>query len=172
MGTHQKLITEDLYKQAIAQLASTNKENRTTIRLRAIVAAKEHGIGMVSKIFNITTNTLRNWVKSFAQGDDKNLEYKKGRGRKSDLTESCYEAINKWIQEDCNITIKSIVIKLKENLGINVSKSAVHRSLHKLKFAYITPRPVHYKQNKETHEQFKKNSRKNNKQSKKFFVFL
>ncbi len=48
MGTHQKLITEDLYKQAIAQLASTNKENRTTIRLRAIVAAKEHGIGMVS----------------------------------------------------------------------------------------------------------------------------
>ena len=46
MGTHQKLITEDLYKQAIAQLASTNKENRTTIRLRAIVAAKEHGIGM------------------------------------------------------------------------------------------------------------------------------
>ncbi len=31
MGTHQKLITEDLHKQAIAQLASTNKENRTTI---------------------------------------------------------------------------------------------------------------------------------------------
>ncbi|WP_375333818.1 hypothetical protein [Candidatus Tisiphia endosymbiont of Xenochironomus xenolabis] len=58
MGTHQKLITEDLYKQAIAQLASTNKENRIAIRLRAIVAAKEHGIGMVSKIFDITTNTL------------------------------------------------------------------------------------------------------------------
>ncbi|WP_375329877.1 MULTISPECIES: hypothetical protein [unclassified Candidatus Tisiphia] len=53
MGTHQKLITEDLYKQAIAQLASTNKENRIAIRLRAIVAAKEHGIGMVSKIFDI-----------------------------------------------------------------------------------------------------------------------
>jgi transposase-like protein len=70
MGTHQKLITEDLYKQAIAQLASTNKENRIAIRLRAIVAAKEHGIGMVSKIFDITTNTLRNWIKSFAQGDD------------------------------------------------------------------------------------------------------
>ncbi len=32
MGTHQKLITEDLYKQAIAQFASTNKENRTAIR--------------------------------------------------------------------------------------------------------------------------------------------
>ncbi|MCC8398181.1 MAG: hypothetical protein LN569_02600 [Rickettsia endosymbiont of Labidopullus appendiculatus] len=48
MGTHQKLITEDLYKQAMEQLASTNKENRTTIRLRAIVAAKEHGVGIAS----------------------------------------------------------------------------------------------------------------------------
>lgn len=158
MGLHQQLITDNLYQQAIEALATINKENRVAIRLRAIIAAKEHGVGIVAKIFNITCNTLRNWVKELESGGITNLEYKKGRGRKGHLSQDCYETVSKWLEEDCNMTIKNIVIKLRDDMGVDTSKSAVHRMLHKLRFAYITPRPVHYKQNKENHEEFKKKS--------------
>ena len=62
------------------------------------------------------------------------------------------------------MTIKEIVLKFKEELKIKTSISAVHRILHKLNLSYITRRPVYYKQEKKTHKEFKKKSKKNNKE--------
>jgi transposase len=147
MGLAPQLITEEIYKKALTELQYLTKETRVAIRLRAIVSAKEHGVAVVAKVFNITTNTLRSWVKNFKEGDWNGLEYKNGRGRKSNIREEHLNAIQKWIEEDNNLTINKILKRLEEKFNLKTSKSAIHRVLEKLKFSYITPRPQHYKQN-------------------------
>jgi transposase len=154
-----KLITEELYQKASEALKTMSETNRVAIRLRAIISAREHGVNLVSKIFNITSNTLRNWVKSFCQGGEQSLMYEKGRGRRSKLSEEHRRMILRWIGEDCNLTINKILFKLKDEFGLESSKSAVHRVLHDLNLSYITPRPQHYKQNVSQKEEFKKKSK-------------
>lgn len=126
--------------------------------MRAIGSAKEHGVNVVAKVFGVNTNTIRAWVKAFAIGDLPGLDYQPGRGRKSNLGDDHLQLVKEWAQENCNLTIAEIVQKLKNDYGIKSSKSAVHRILHKLKLSYITPRPIHHKQDKNLHPEFKKKS--------------
>jgi transposase len=162
MGLSPQLITRDLYNKALGRLKTLSKENREAIRLRAIVSAKEHGVSVVAKVFNVNTNTIRTWVKRFESEDVLGLSYRSGRGRKSNLSEAHIEAIRSWAQEDSQITIAKILEKLKKQFEVKSSKSAVHRILHKLNLSYITPRPVHHKQGKTGHAEFKKKSKRNN----------
>ena len=162
MGLSPQLITREIYNKALGRLKALSKENREAIRLRAIVSAKEHGVNVVAKVFDVDTNTIRAWVKRFGSEDVSGLSYKPGRGRKSNLTESHIEAIRNWTQEDSQNTIVKILHKLKKQFGVESSKSAVHRVLHKLKLSYITPRPVHHKQDKTEHTEFKKKSKGGN----------
>jgi len=154
-----KLITDELYQKAIKALSETNDINRVSIRLKAIIAAKEHGVNLVSKIFNITSNTLRNWVKSFSEKGEEALMYQKGRGRKSKISDEHRDAILAWVKEDCNLTINKILILLNKQFGLQSSKSAVHRVLLDLNLSYITPRPQHYKQDPTQRDEFKKKSK-------------
>jgi transposase len=160
MGLTQKLITKEVYQKAVTELEHMAKDNRVAIRLRAIVSAKEHGISIVAKVFNITTNTLRSWVKRFKEGDFNNLEYKNGRGRKSNIKNEHYNALQEWIEKDSSLTINKILKRLEGEFNLRTSKSAVHRAMEKLPFSYITPRPKHYKQDQSQQEEFKKNLRK------------
>jgi hypothetical protein len=65
--------------------------------------------------------------------------------------------VNKLKHENPNITIKEVIIRIQEEFGLNISKSTVHRSMQRMKFSYITPRPVHTGQDKGKQEEFKKN---------------
>lgn len=158
MGLSPQLITSELYKKATECLQTLSQNNRASIRLRAIVSAKEHGVGVVAKVFGVSDNTLRSWVKSFASDGLPGLNYKSGRGRRSNLSAMHIEAIRGMLEEDCNITINAIVIKLKQAYDVNTSVSAVHRAVGKLNYSYITPRAVHHKQDKSSHPEFKKKS--------------
>ncbi len=160
MGMRQQFITDELYEACCADLNNINKISRAGIRLRAIASAKEHGMTLVAKVFNITCNTLRSWIKDYKK-DIANLEYNPGRGRKSKIEAQHRESIAKWVSDDCNITIAEIVIKLEGECGLKTSKSAVHRVMHELSLSYITPRPQHYKQDKNLREEFKKKSKNN-----------
>lgn len=159
MGLSQQLITEEVYKDALSYLKTMNKDGRRAIRLRAIVSAKENGVNIVAKIFGTTSNTLRNWVKSFKESGLEGLDYQEGRGRKSKLSDDHRQKILSWVKKDPSITIREILIKLKEQFEVESSKSAVHRILHELKLSYITPRPIHHKQNKSSQDEFKKKSK-------------
>jgi len=158
MGLSPQLITTDLYKKAVKELKTLNKNNRAAIRLRAIASAKENGVTVVSKVFNITPNTLRSWVKSYAKSGLLGLDCKPGRGRKNSLLDRHMITIQAWVESDRNITIAKILIKLREECKVISSKSTVHRALQKLNLSYITPRPIHYKQDKSSHQEFKKKS--------------
>ncbi|MDR1333082.1 MAG: winged helix-turn-helix domain-containing protein [Holosporales bacterium] len=54
-----------------------------------------------------------------------------------------------------------MVQKVQEICGKKISRSSMHREMQKLKYSYITPRPQHYKQDKEKVETFKKTSMRN-----------
>ena len=124
MGMTQQLITENLYKQALECLKMLSADNRKAIRLRAIVSAKKHGICKVSQIFGVSENTLRAWIKRFAEEGITGLEYKRGRGRKNHLTEIHIQAIKVWLEKDCNLTIFGLVLKLKKTFDVKTSRSA------------------------------------------------
>lgn len=160
MGLSTRLITEEIYNKGKAILANLSQNSRSAIRLQAIVSAKDHGVNLVAKVFDISSNTLRSWVKSFAAGELEGLDYKAGRGRKGKISEEHQVAIYGWIKEDCNLTLDQLVIKLDDVFKVKSSKSAVHRILQKLNLSYITPRPKHYKQNQNLQAEFKKKSRK------------
>src|SRR3989338_114023 len=159
MGLAPQLITEAIYKEAVICLKKLSQDNRAAIRLRAIVSAKEQGVNVVAKVFGVSTNTIRSWIKSFAKSDLLGLEYQPGRGRKSNLSDQHLQEILKWTKENPNLTILAIVEKIKKVFGIKSSKSAVHRVLKQLDLSYITPRPVHHKQDKTSHQAFLKKSR-------------
>jgi hypothetical protein len=62
MGLAPQLITEEIYQDAVNTLKQISKENRIAIRLRAIIAAKEHGVGITAKVFNITLKFPTEWA--------------------------------------------------------------------------------------------------------------
>lgn len=158
MGLSPQLMTEDLYKKAKARLQTLTQNNRAAIRLRAIVSVKEQGVNVVARVFGVTGNTLRSWIKGFEKEGLEGLDYHPGRGRKSNLSKEHIEAIRQWVLKESHLTIAALLVKLEEVYGVKSSKSAVHRVLQHLNLAYITPRPVHHKQNKELHQGFKKKS--------------
>lgn len=157
MGIPPQLITNFFHKQAVKDLKGLIQNNRAAIRLRAIASAKTEGVNVVAKVFGVTTNTIRSWVKAYAKDGLSGLDYKPGRGRKGKLQDEHLQAIRGWVDKNCNMTIAEIVDRIKEKYGIETSKSAVHRVLQKLDLSYITPRPIHYKQDKRKSPEFKKN---------------
>ena len=154
-----RLITKEIYNKGKVILENLSQTNRAAIRLRAIVSAKDHGVNLVAKVFNISSNTLRAWVKNFAAGDLEGLDYKAGRGRKSHINEEHKIEMYQCIKEYCSLTLDQVVIKLQDSFGVKSSKSAVHRILQKLNLSYITPRPKHYKKNQSLQAEFLKKSR-------------
>jgi len=159
MGVTQRLISKELYEKARKALSVIGGEGRVAIRLMAIISARDNGVNLVARIFCITANTLRNWVKQFQKYGIEGLNYKEGRGRKCGVKEEQWSIIKEQLEKDSNTTIKQMVEILREGFQIQTSKSAVHRIMKKLGMSYITARPVHHKQKPEQHEEFKKKSK-------------
>ena len=65
-----------------------------------------------------------------------------------------------YVLPEEEILAPAIYIFVLDLITIDVTTSipAVHRILKKLGLAYITPRPIHYKQNKKDRDEFKKKS--------------
>ena len=156
MAQVSKILTSDLVDKAKSSLKQLGRYGIVATRLQIIIAAKEHGITDVCRIHGISRTTLTDWIKKFNQEEVAALVNKPKKPR-SPLNEHL-NIIKEWIEKDSNITAKELIIKIKERLKIQTSKTSVYRILNKLKFSYITARPKHYKQNINSHEEFKKKS--------------
>ncbi len=91
-------------------------------------------------------------------GREEKLFAPPSRRRKTKLNQAQLQQIEACIEENPNITIKEMRIRIQEKFGLNISKSTVHRHMQKMKFSYITSRPVHNVQDKSKQEEFKKKS--------------
>ena len=86
------------------------------------------------------------------------LKTKAGQGRKCILTSQEQAQVKAWLMEDPNKTIRETQEKIEITFGKGLGKSAVHNLIKRLGLSYITPRPVHYKQESSKKEAFKKKS--------------
>ena len=131
-------------------------------KLQAIKSAKKCGIKHVAEVFEVSRVAIMSWVKDFAEMGVEGLKLKQGRGRKRLITPEEKEVIKVWIHKDNGITIKALRLKIESELGKKLGKTTTHDLMHELGYSYITPRPVHYKQDPTLKAEFKKKSSKPN----------
>jgi transposase len=153
-----KAIGEELYNECKLELKKHSIRGEIGRRLQAIISAKEYGITKVAQIYRITRTILMKWITRFKEGGVNAFKVRPGRGIKPKLNCAQQEQITNVIAEGgANLTAKKLKVIIEEMFSIDVSKSTAHRLMQKLGFSYITPRPVHYKQDKDKQEEFKKN---------------
>jgi len=131
-------------------------------KLLAVIASSEHSIGEVAKIYNVSRNTITEWIKHIKNLNLEKLSAPRERCRPRKLNKEQMLYVKKWIALDPSITSRTLMIKIKEFYNIEVSITTAYRIIKRLNYSYITPRPKHYKQNEDKKEEFKKKSNKHN----------
>ena len=158
MAGISKLVDDALEKKASNALKSLGRDAEIANKLKAIIATRSYGVTTVATIFNITRMTLSSWIKHFKTGGVTNLVPKTKKPKDTKLSLSQKEAIEVWVTNDPQITIRGLKGKILKEFNVSIGMTATHKILQKLKFAYITPRPRHYKQDTTLIEEFKKKS--------------
>jgi transposase len=158
MSGVSKAISEELLDAVEKALSVSIKQGDVSRKLQAIKSAKKHGIKLVADVFDVSRVSILQWVKSFAANGVEGLKLKVGRGRNSILSDAEKAKVREWIDEDCNVTIKEIQLRIEAVFNKTLKKSAAYNLMKSLGFSYITPRPSHYKQDKTRVEEFKKKS--------------
>ena len=158
MARISKLLDDQVVLIATEGLKKIGNSGLVARKLQAIISSKKHGITKTAEFYSTTKSSIIKWIKDLKQESLAALEVQAGRGRKRLITNDQELEIRKWISEDCNITIEHLRQKILENMGAKLSKSTTHRIMQKLEFSYITPRPIHYKQEQKLKDEFKKKS--------------
>ncbi len=158
MGNKSKLLDNTVVTRANTELKKLGQYGMVSRKLLAIIAASKHSIAEVSKVYDISRGTLTQWIKHIKDSKLDKLKAPPERRKKTKLQASQVEEIEKWMEHDPNITINEVRLRIDSVYEIQLGKSTVHRIMTKLKFAYITPRPKHYKQDVNLIEDFKKKS--------------
>jgi len=150
--THSHTIAE------AARVIKTIPFSKATIKLQAIAAVSHSTINKVSEVFNIANTTLKFWIRTFEESGIEGLETRVKNPRKPKLDLVQKEQIRSWIEANPNVTMKKLQSMIKKNFNIEISLVGIWKNVQKMDFSHITARSVHYKQDKEKLEEFKKNS--------------
>lgn len=161
--TRKTLLDDVTVKIATENLKRLGNYGIRSVKLKAVIAAKDHGIGLTAEVFNINRKTLTSWVKEVNSNSIDNLLVQPGRGRKPKFNKEHKAKVTSWLSNDPTITIDKLLKMISSKLKLEVSRATVHRVMKELLFAYITPRPVHYKQDKAQQSEFKKKDISNRK---------
>jgi len=152
------IIDKDLSDKAKLALSKLKQNGVIANRLKAIIAAHNHGVGKVSEVLDIDRTSLFRWASKLNNDGAESLinvaKHKDG----IKLKNYHKEQIAKWIKINPNITRQSIVQKLKDKFNLEISLSTARRAMKSVGFSYITPRKHHYKQDKNEVGKFKKKS--------------
>lgn len=151
-----KAVGEELALKAESMLQAMGKTGEKARKLQAIIAARNHSISSVAKIFHVTRATLMCWIKKFERDAEAGLGIKGGRGRKPKIPQDIIDDIQKFITNDPNATIMACLFYVKREHGLNVGRMTIYRVLKRLKLSHITPRPRHMKSDPKAQEVFKK----------------
>ena len=74
-----KLISDDLYQKVEAALKTCARFSKIHTKLQAIRVAKKFSIKNASEVFDISTTTVVEWIKSFAKNGISGLELQRVR---------------------------------------------------------------------------------------------
>jgi transposase len=155
-----KAISEELELACKEELLNEGIRGENGRRLQAIISAKKYGVSQVAKTHNISRETLMRWISRFKAEGVAGFGIRSGRGRRYKLSEEQQSKIKEYIGlEGARLTWKKLQFTIKQLFGVEISRATAHRLLKRLGFSYITARPMHYKQDLATQEEFKKKSR-------------
>lgn len=160
MSKLSKLLDKEVVKAAEQALKKLGPYGYISKKLNAVIAANKHNITEVAKVYGISRTTLTSWIRHIKNSNLDKLQAPKERCKRPKLNQEQLKEIKRWIESDPNITINALKLKIEEEYKVIVSKSTVHKAMKGLNFSYITPRPMHYKQDKKKVEEFKKKSSK------------
>lgn len=154
-----KAISDELFESCKLALKEQGVQGENGRRLQAIMSAKEYGVKEVSKIYNISRETLMRWIRKFKEGGVEAFAVDVGRGAKNKLTQEELKELEEYIVKE-GATLSSLKFKLyiEKEYGVVFSVSSAHRIMIKLGFAYITARPTHPKKDLTKQAEFKKKS--------------
>lgn len=155
-----KAISKKVYEEIVKALNESARSGDVSNKLQAIKSAKKFGIKHVAEVFEVSRVSIMSWIKGFADGGVEGLQLKQGRGRKRVITPEERAIIKSWIHQDNGITIKALRLKIESEFSKKLGKTSTHDLMHELGYSYITPRPVHYKQDPALKTEFKKKSSK------------
>ena len=156
-----KTIDQELVNKALAELKNLKQVVVLSNRLRAIISANQNGIKTVCQVFNTNPSSLHRWVVRFKKNGLNGLMKIKKNQNRSLLKERELLWLAKQIKNNPNLTAISLQKMILEHFAIKLGTSSIYNYIKKLGFSHITARSVHYKQNKEKLEEFKKNSTRN-----------
>lgn len=154
------IISEKTYLVAQKELKKLKIEGTLFKKLQAVKLAYENGIKETAEFLNIFPVSIRNWAKLINKDEIDSLKIGSKHKDGIKLKKDHKEKIKSWLEKDPNITILDIKQRIKKQFDVEVSKSTVRRAIKDVGFSYITPRKVHYKQDKKQAEEFKKKSSK------------
>jgi len=158
MAGISRLLDESSEQKANQALKSLGNNGEVANKLRAIIATKNHSVSMVADIFNVTRATLTKWIKAFVQSDYLALAPKSKTPRRPKLNAEQMQRVEEWVAGTSSITIRILREKILREFKVTLSMATAHRIMQRLKFAYITPRPRHHKQDPLLQVEFKKKS--------------
>jgi transposase len=156
MGGVSRLLEDGVVLLAKKELKRLGRNGLVARKLEAVISAKKHGIKKVAEVYDISRTSLTSWIKHLRNGNIERLQAPPERRKKSILNEDQRAIIKSWINDDSQLTIDMVQAKIEESFVLRISRATTHREMKKLDFAYITPRPRHFKQDPNQVAEFKK----------------
>ena len=121
------IIDKNLADKAKLALSNLKQQAVMANRLKAIIAAHNHGIKKVSEVLDIDRTSICRWANKLnKEGADSLINVAK---HKDGIKLKVYhkKQIAKWIKANPNITRQSVVQKLKDKFSLEISPSTARR---------------------------------------------
>ena len=124
LSTETQSMLERIYKQS--------RHHHVRRRTQCIILSfRGKTIKELMTIFQVSRKTVHNWLTLWEDEKLVGLYDKAGRGRKSKLTEVQKQQVKEWVKSEPK-NLKKVLIKIKEEWEVIVSKETVKRILKNL----------------------------------------
>jgi len=150
-----KAVSDALLKHCLEETKKYKRQGEIGTKLRAIASVREHGVTKTAQVYGVTRVTIMHWIKQFRERGVAGFKVKPGRGKKFKLA-GLEEVMQALLEKESGITIDRMKAILEEQHGAKASRATVHKSMQRVGFSHIKPRPMHYKADPEAQETFKK----------------
>jgi transposase len=165
MARLKKSVDEEIILKAKEEFEKLS-EGKLAMRLRVIIAFGDFSSEEVAKVLKVSRRSIFRWVNEFREEGINGLMEKSKGHYKSKLTGEQKKQIKKWINngsdykgEKVHWTLEKLKIAVHREFGVVISATSLWRNLRKMGLVIKSPRPIHYKADKQEQEDFKKNQK-------------
>lgn len=150
----------------LERLARQEKVARVTMRLRAVILAKQgHDAPTIARLLGRARRAVQEWVRWYNQEGVGALRDAPRPGKTKKLSPQQEAGLCAWLDagppEDgpvCSYRGPEIRAHIKETFGVPFSVSGAYSLLHRLGYSALRPRPRHRKADALAQEQFRKSA--------------